>query len=177
MSDNTQDSGIDYNCHNSDCNRHPISPIIIIKTQNFKSFRKPKINCNEYVNVGTNITTYSTVWPKSLWFDGQCDRQRAEALLRTAKNGTFVIRKSREFEKRGSYAMSLAFDHNIYHCLIYKYSNGFGFNTKRVFRSLEDLVLHYKEFESLNVHNRILDCNLVIPGLKTVDNQTEVKFY
>lgn len=71
--------------------------------------------------------------------------------------------------------MSLAFDHNVYHCLIYKYSNGFGFDTKRVFTSLEDLVLHYKHLESLNVHNRLLNTFLTTPGLRTIDRQTNVK--
>lgn len=136
-------------------NPQPISPIIIIKTKSFKSYRKPKER--------KRIRFVCDVWPKTDWFVDDCSRQTAESLLNSTKNGTFLIRKSRLFEETGCYAMSIAFNQSVYHCLVHKFSNGFGFDSKRIFRSLEELVSHYKNFESLVVHNSLLDCHLSVP--------------
>jgi hypothetical protein len=126
---------------------------IISRTKNFKSYKKPvrKHTQNNELRV----------WDKSKWFLNECNRENAQLLLKASKNGSFLIRKSSLFVVKGYYAMSIKCNNSINHCLIRKYSNGFGFANNRIFSSLEDLVFHYQHREALNVHNSILNTFLL----------------
>jgi len=135
-------------------NPPPISPVIIIKTKNSKTYRKPK-------DSSRRVHFLAEVWPKTKWFSEELDRESAESVVRGAENGTFLIRKSSE---SGCYAMTIAYNQRIYHCLIQKFSNGYGFDSHRIFPTIEELVSHYKNFESLAFHNRVLSTRLLIPA-------------
>jgi len=141
--------------HQQNTNNNIDEPIIT-RTNGFKSYTKP----NER---GARIEL--KVWDKTKWLIEECDRKRAEFILKSAQSGTFLIRKSSLFASKGYYAMSIMCNHSIHHCLVQQYSNGFGFAKDRIFESLEELVFHYHRRETLNIHNCILNTHLLYPAI------------
>src|ERR1700742_699906 len=67
----------------------PISPIVIIKGQNVRSYKRPKGKDSKINGC--------VVWHKSQWFWEDCNRNNANLLLESAQNGTFIVRKSSLF--------------------------------------------------------------------------------
>ncbi|XP_059419680.1 phosphatidylinositol 3-kinase regulatory subunit gamma-like [Carassius carassius] len=97
------------------------------------------------------------------WYVGDIKRTQAEDLLRSKRDGTFLIRESQT--QKGSLACSVVVDGEIKHCVVYKTATGFGFaEPYNLYGSLKDLVLHYKH-TSLVQHNDSLNVTLAYPVL------------
>lgn len=97
---------------------------------------------------------------ESTWFIRDCNRTDAEQLLRNKRDGTFLIRNSRQ---TGQYALSIVCDGKVFHCLILKTERGFGFSEPYdIHANLMDLVLHYTQ-TSLEEHNDNLTTTLKFP--------------
>nr|XP_061835962.1 phosphatidylinositol 3-kinase regulatory subunit alpha-like [Nerophis lumbriciformis] len=95
-----------------------------------------------------------------LWRLGNINRLQAESLLRSKKDGTFLVRDS---SKQGCYACSVVVDGEVKHCVINKTSTGFGFaEPYNLYSSLKELVLHYQH-TSLVQHNDSLNVTLAFP--------------
>lgn len=99
-------------------------------------------------------------YDQAKWLLLDCDRPKAEALLSTKPDGTFLIRQS----SNGQYALSIVHSGGrIGHCLIYRGGEGYGFAEPfNIYPSLEALVLHYAE-NSLEEHNEELKTTLTYP--------------
>lgn len=126
---------------------------IIRKTNAFKSYKRPKRDCDGKEN--------RKMWNRCDWFANNCDRETAERLLASAKCGTFLIRKSSLFHIKGYYALSIVCNDRVYHCLINDYNNGIGFTESPTFATLEQLVEYYRSQKSLIIHNHLLNTNLL----------------
>ncbi|KAF6216721.1 hypothetical protein GE061_001068 [Apolygus lucorum] len=99
------------------------------------------------------------------WFLKECSRDKAESLLTGTKDGTFLVRPSRT----GNYALSIACNGNVNHCIIYETERGYGFaEPYNIYESLKALVLHYKQ-TSLEEHNDSLCTTLAYPVLAEND--------
>lgn len=97
---------------------------------------------------------------ETTWLINECKRNEAEQLLRNKKDGTFLIRQSRQ---TGQYALSIVSDGNIYHCLILQTERGYGFSEPYdIYPDLKSLVLHYSK-TSLEEHNDNLHTTLRYP--------------
>ncbi|XP_054629995.1 phosphatidylinositol 3-kinase regulatory subunit alpha-like [Dunckerocampus dactyliophorus] len=95
-----------------------------------------------------------------LWRLGNINRVQAESLLRSKKDGTFLVRDS---SKPGCYACSVVVEGEVKHCVINKTSTGFGFaEPYNLYGSLKELVLHYQH-TSLVQHNDSLNVTLAFP--------------
>lgn len=94
------------------------------------------------------------------WNIPGCSRREAEQRLADKPTGTFLIRPS----SAGNYALSIACNGIINHCMIHKTSDGFyGFAIPyNVYPSLLSLVLHYAQ-SSLEEHNDLLTTTLRFP--------------
>lgn len=98
---------------------------------------------------------------ETTWLINECKRNEAEQLLKNKKDGTFLIRQSRQ--QMGKYALSIVSDGNIYHCLISQTDRGYGFSEPYdIFPDLMSLVLHYSK-TSLEEHNDNLHTTLRYP--------------
>lgn len=98
---------------------------------------------------------------ETTWLINECKRNDAEQLLKNKKDGTFLIRQSRQ--QMGKYALSIVSDGNIYHCLISQTDRGYGFSEPYdIFPDLMSLVLHYSK-TSLEEHNDNLHTTLRYP--------------
>eukprot|EP00088_Acartia_fossae_P042745 TRINITY_DN4495_c0_g1_i11.p1 TRINITY_DN4495_c0_g1~~TRINITY_DN4495_c0_g1_i11.p1 ORF type:complete len:456 (+),score=113.32 TRINITY_DN4495_c0_g1_i11:106-1473(+) len=106
----------------------------------------------------------SSQYDRKYWLLPDCDRVRAEELLRGKPDGTFLIRQSR----CGKFALSIVHSSGIVdHCLIDKVDMGYGFadtiqDPNYIFPSLDDLVRHYKD-NNLEEHNACLKTTLIYP--------------
>jgi len=61
------------------------------------------------------------------------------------------------------YALSIACNGNVNHCIIFHTDRGFGFaEPYNIYSSLKKLVLHYAH-NSLEIHNDLLNTNLKYP--------------
>lgn len=88
-----------------------------------------------------------------------CDRIKAERLLAGKPDGTFLIRKSSTFQ----YALSIACNSTVSHCIIEETKKGLGFSEPyNIYDSLKSLVLHYAQ-NSLEIHNDSLNTTLKYP--------------
>lgn len=97
---------------------------------------------------------------ENTWFVRDCKRTDAEQLLRGKRDGTFLIRNSRQ---TGQYALSIVCDGKVFHCLILKTERGYGFSEPYDIHSdLLNLVLHYTQ-TSLEEHNDNLTTTLKYP--------------
>ncbi|OTF83568.1 phosphatidylinositol 3-kinase regulatory subunit alpha-like protein, partial [Euroglyphus maynei] len=95
---------------------------------------------------------------ETTWLINECKRHEAEQLLKNKKDGTFLIRQSRQ--QMGKYALSIVSDGIVYHCLISKTERGYGFSEPYdIFPDLMSLVLHYSK-TSLEEHNDNLHTTL-----------------
>lgn len=93
------------------------------------------------------------------WYIHACTRQQAEAYLADKPTGTFLIRPS----SAGHYALSIACNGVINHCMIHETSHGFGFAIPyNVYDTLQSLVSHYAQ-SSLEEHNDLLPTTLKYP--------------
>ncbi|XP_065166487.1 phosphatidylinositol 3-kinase regulatory subunit gamma isoform X3 [Atheta coriaria] len=96
---------------------------------------------------------------ESTWQKLNCDRPTAEKLLAGKPGGTFLIRKS----STNQYALSIACNGCVNHCIIYETPRGLGFaEPYNIYRSLKELVLHYAK-NSLEIHNESLNTTLAYP--------------
>lgn len=93
------------------------------------------------------------------WLLLNCDRTDAEKLLAGKSDGTFLVRKS----STNQYALSIACNGIINHCIIFETKKGFGFaEPYNIYDSLKSLVLHYSQ-NSLEIHNDSLNTMLAYP--------------
>ncbi|XP_054155204.1 phosphatidylinositol 3-kinase regulatory subunit alpha-like isoform X2 [Oppia nitens] len=107
-------------------------------------------------NSGGSLPHHNT----SAWFVRDCSRDDAENLLKERRDGTFLIRNSRQ---EGQYALSIVNDNKVCHCLIHHKEQGFGFAEPfNIYPSLLSLVLHYAQ-TSLEEHNDLLHTTLAYP--------------
>ncbi|KPM04425.1 phosphatidylinositol 3-kinase regulatory subunit alpha-like protein [Sarcoptes scabiei] len=105
---------------------------------------------------------------ETTWLINECKRNEAEKLLRNQKDGTFLIRQSRQ---TGQYALSIVSDSNVYHCLILQTERGYGFSEPYdIYPDLMSLVLHYST-TSLEEHNDNLHTALRYPIFANTLNQ------
>lgn len=96
---------------------------------------------------------------KTLWHFDKCSRNEAKNLLLDKPDGTFLIRTA----QNGGYALSIACNKEIQHCMIFKGEHGYGFAEPfLIYPTLLDLVLHYSE-NSLLMHNDLLNTSLKFP--------------
>ncbi|XP_010215682.1 PREDICTED: phosphatidylinositol 3-kinase regulatory subunit alpha-like [Tinamus guttatus] len=94
------------------------------------------------------------------WNVGNINRSQAENLLRSKRDGTFLVRES---SKQGCYACSVMVDGEVKHCVINKTPTGYGFaEPYNLYNSLKELVLHYQH-TSLVQHNDSLNVTLAYP--------------
>lgn len=97
---------------------------------------------------------------KDTWYIPKCSRRDAEIYLADKPTGTFLIRPS---SAAGSYALSIACNGVINHCMIHETPHGFGFAIPyNLYPTLESLVLHYAQ-SSLEEHNDLLPTTLKYP--------------
>ncbi|XP_022915427.1 phosphatidylinositol 3-kinase regulatory subunit alpha isoform X2 [Onthophagus taurus] len=93
------------------------------------------------------------------WFLVNCVRCDAERLLAGKADGTFLVRKSSTHQ----YALSIACNGVVNHCIILETSKGYGFSEPYIiYDSLKSLVLHYAQ-NSLEIHNDSLNTTLKYP--------------
>lgn len=102
-------------------------------------------------------------WKTEDWLYEQITRQAAEAMLADKLDGTFLVRKSSFYVYNGPYALSIAFNRTVYHCLIKRFEQGYGFAQHPQFETLQTLVMFYRHVKSLKVHNPILNTHLINP--------------
>ncbi|XP_076462015.1 phosphatidylinositol 3-kinase regulatory subunit gamma-like [Babylonia areolata] len=96
---------------------------------------------------------------ESHWFIN-CVRQKAEEMLQSKPDGTFLIRPKPE---EGTHVLSIVCHGQVGHCKILRRSSGFGFaDPFCIYPSLRELVLHYHR-NSLSEHNDELDTCLLFP--------------
>ncbi|XP_060515807.1 phosphatidylinositol 3-kinase regulatory subunit alpha isoform X2 [Cylas formicarius] len=94
------------------------------------------------------------------WLMLHCSRLDAEKLLEGKRDGTFLIRKSRNLFK---YALSVVCNGSVNHCIINETNKGLGFTEPyNIYPTLKDLVLHYAT-NSLEIHNDLLNTVLKYP--------------
>ncbi|XP_050401628.1 phosphatidylinositol 3-kinase regulatory subunit alpha isoform X2 [Patella vulgata] len=87
-----------------------------------------------------------------------CERERAEEMLRDRPDSTFLIRP-----KPDCHVLSIVYRGAVGHCKIFHKDTGYGFaDPYFIFRTLKDLVVHYHK-TSLAEHNNELDVSLKIP--------------
>lgn len=122
---------------------------------------------NNYVSLGPNSSNqlqpdFLNQLPHhqmSNWFDSSCTRARAVDLLTGKPNGTFLIRSSTS----SPYALSIAMDGKVHHCMILEEKGKLGFSQQFIVHSnLMSLVLHYQK-NSLEKHNEVLKTCLTHP--------------
>lgn len=93
------------------------------------------------------------------WLLLGCQRPDAERLLAGKPDGTFLIRKS----STDQYALSIACNGVVNHCIILETKKGLGFSEPyNIYDSLKSLVLHYAQ-NSLEIHNDSLNTTLKYP--------------
>jgi len=93
------------------------------------------------------------------WYIPNCTRREAETYLTDKPTGTFLIRPS----SAGHYALSIACNGVINHCMIHETPHGFGFAIPyNVYDTLQSLVSHYAQ-SSLEEHNDLLPTTLKYP--------------
>ncbi|XP_064215366.1 phosphatidylinositol 3-kinase regulatory subunit alpha [Tribolium castaneum] len=95
------------------------------------------------------------------WLMLDCRRIDAEKYLAGQPDGTFLIRTS----STSKYALSIACNKMVNHCIIHDTKRGFGFaEPYNIYPTLKDLVLHYAT-NSLEIHNDSLNTVLAHPLL------------
>nr|UVJ47540.1 phosphatidylinositol 3-kinase [Lasioderma serricorne] len=96
---------------------------------------------------------------ESTWLVLNCSRAMAEQLLAGKPDGTFLVRTS----STQQYALSVACNNEVNHCIIYETNKGFGFaEPYNIYPNLKELVLHYAT-NSLEIHNDRLNTTLTYP--------------
>ncbi|XP_017772624.1 PREDICTED: phosphatidylinositol 3-kinase regulatory subunit alpha isoform X2 [Nicrophorus vespilloides] len=96
---------------------------------------------------------------ESTWLMMHCQRSQAEKLLYGKADGTFLVRKS----STNQYALSIACNGIVNHCIINETKKGLGFaEPYNIYDSLKNLVLHYSQ-NSLEIHNESLKTTLTYP--------------
>lgn len=106
------------------------------------------------------------------WFFKKFTRENAERALKDAPTGTFLIRSA----KAGGYALSIAANDTVYHCVIYESEKGtFGLaEPYNIFKTLKELVIHYST-NSLEEHNETLQTTLLHPVICLRNTENERK--
>ena len=108
--------------------------------------------------------TQSPVLPhhdSSTWLAPSFTREQAVEALTGKPNGTFLIRPS----SASPYALSIAMDGAVHHCMIVCEAGLLGFSRPHVVHpDLMSLVLHYQK-HSLHTHNQVLRTCLAHPFL------------
>lgn len=96
------------------------------------------------------------------WFAQNFTRDRAIEALTGKPNGTFLIRPS---HSSTLFALSIAMDGAVHHCIIQQEAGLFGFSKPHIVHpDLMSLVLHYQK-NSLEIHNEVLKTCLSRPLL------------
>lgn len=97
----------------------------------------------------------------STWFASTFTRDQAVEALTGKPNGTFLIRPS----AASPFALSIAMDGTVHHCMIVQEGGLFGFSRPHIVHpDLSSLVLHYQK-NSLQKHNDLLRTCLSRPFL------------
>ena len=76
------------------------------------------------------------------WYHGEISRSRAETILNSATNGSFLVRES---EYNAEHRLSLRFDDRLYHHRIKKNLNGKLYISDVMFATLAELVHHHSQ--------------------------------
>ncbi|XP_065657081.1 phosphatidylinositol 3-kinase regulatory subunit alpha isoform X2 [Hydra vulgaris] len=100
---------------------------------------------------------------ESLWLFGDLEREQIVEMLENKPNGTFLVRKSKQY----TYCISLVHDKGnppkIKHIPILRGPNGYGFaEPHNIYPTLQSLINHYHS-QSLRMHNSSLDTTLKTP--------------
>ncbi|XP_070196149.1 phosphatidylinositol 3-kinase regulatory subunit alpha-like [Littorina saxatilis] len=107
------------------------------------------------------------------WFIN-CARDKAEDMLMTRTDGTFLIRPKPE---ERTHVLSIVCRGQVGHCKILRRDTGYGFaDPYFIFPSLRDLVMHYHR-TSLAEHNNELDVCLLYPVRSTPPPQPHSDVY
>ncbi|XP_050076133.1 uncharacterized protein LOC126563530 [Anopheles maculipalpis] len=97
---------------------------------------------------------------ETTWLRERYTRQDAEKKLANKPTGTFLIRA----RNAGHYALSIACDGRVNHCIIHQTERGYGFAEPYfIYDSLKSLVVHYAT-NSLEEHNDLLQTTLKYPA-------------
>lgn len=85
-----------------------------------------------------------TSYHKFDWYHGRISRNRAEYLLNSGINGSFLMRESESAP--GQHSLSLRFDGRVYHYRVYFDDNDFAYVREEAkFKTLEELVAYHTE--------------------------------
>lgn len=89
------------------------------------------------------VVPYSS-FHKFDWYHGRISRNRAEYLLNSGINGSFLMRESESAP--GQHSLSLRFDGRVYHYRVYFDDNDFAYVREEAkFKTLEELVAFHTE--------------------------------
>ncbi|XP_053673468.1 uncharacterized protein LOC128723727 [Anopheles nili] len=101
---------------------------------------------------------------ETTWLRERYSRQDAEKKLANKPTGTFLIRA----RNAGHYALSIACDGRVNHCIIHQTERGYGFAEPYfIYDSLKSLVVHYAT-NSLEEHNDLLQTTLKYPAFSSM---------
>uniref|UniRef100_A0A182NHQ5 Phosphatidylinositol 3-kinase regulatory subunit n=1 Tax=Anopheles dirus TaxID=7168 RepID=A0A182NHQ5_9DIPT len=101
---------------------------------------------------------------ETTWLRERYSRQDAEKKLAGKPTGTFLIRA----RNAGHYALSIACDGRVNHCIIHQTERGYGFAEPYfIYDSLKSLVVHYAT-NSLEEHNDLLQTTLKYPAFAPI---------
>ncbi|XP_075473148.1 guanine nucleotide exchange factor VAV3 isoform X2 [Ascaphus truei] len=95
-----------------------------------------------------------------MWYAGAMERVQAESELMNRENSTFLIRH--RTKESGEYAISIKYNSEVKHIRILTREGFFHIAENRKFKSLMELVAHYKH-RSLKEGFRSLDTTLLLP--------------
>lgn len=113
---------------------------------------------SNYVSLNQPATS-SSLQDMGSWFASNFSRDQAIEALTGKPNGTFLIRPS----AASPYALSIAMDGVVHHCMIIQEAGLFGFSRPHIVHSdLTTLVQHYQK-NSLQQHNDLLRTCLCRP--------------